>query len=94
MRGKKVVNNNQILQNTNIKPDQNRLHLKRKLNDVKSLEPRPKAHLIAPQSQKMIKLPLQNAVNDYEFERRERQTQQINIRKDQNNPIFTVQAVP
>jgi hypothetical protein len=37
MRGKKVINSNQIVPNANHRIDQNRLHLKKRVSEVKSL---------------------------------------------------------
>jgi hypothetical protein len=57
MRGKKVINNNQIVQNIHHKVDINKLHTKKRVLEVKSLEPKTKYFALLPQTQNTIKPP-------------------------------------
>jgi hypothetical protein len=86
MRGKKVTNNHQIIQNVNQKIDQNKI-LKKRVAEVKSLEPKFKANQMVPQVQRVMKLPLQNSVNDYELERRQRQTHEHQLFNQPNGNL-------
>lgn len=63
MRGRKVVNTNQLIHNPNQRTEQPKPHLRKRLPEVKSLEQRFRTTQLAPNPLKPIKPQLQNAVN-------------------------------
>jgi hypothetical protein len=57
MRGKKVINNHQILQNIPHKVDISKLHSKKRVLEVKSLDYKTQYLPLLPQTQNKIKPP-------------------------------------
>ena len=67
MRGRKVVNTNQLIQLPSQGTQQPKAHLRKRLPEVKSLEQRFRTTQLAPNPLKPVKPILTNAANEYEF---------------------------